>query len=193
MELEGGVVKTILREAPPDAQGPPPQHATVYVHIEAASVPPDHREGVRFLYDIHEEHEVILGRHQTAPGLETALYSMHVGERAVFRVPASLSFKEHQLPEGVLPEDDLKAEVVLLRFEPEVKIWDMDDEHKFQYAVSKRETGNVVYAAQRYRSAVKQYDQAILFLEAIHADPEDLKLDVDGEKFLNWLNIAQYA
>jgi len=114
----------------------------------------------------HEWYDFVLGKAKAPRGLEMAVATMKVGDEAIIRIlDKSYGWSDLQRPEGVDPENSYPIEfkVKLQHSEKYGNAWEMYSSKRFELAKSFKAWGNDHYYAKRFRTAIKVYDQAILY------------------------------
>jgi len=130
----------------------------------------------------HEWYDFVLGKAKAPRGLEMAVATMKVGDEAIIRVlDKSYGWSDLQRPEGVDPETSYPIEfkVKLQHSEKYGNAWEMYSSKRFELAQSFKAQGNDHFAAKRFRTAIKVYDQAILYSENLD------EKTISAEKHMN--------
>jgi len=116
----------------------------------------------------HEWYDFVLGKAKAPRGLEMAVATMKVGDEAIIRIlDSSYGWSDLQRPKEVDPETcyPIEFQVKLQHSEKFGNAWEMYSSKRFELAQSFKAQGNDHFAAKRYRTALKVYDQAILYSE----------------------------
>lgn len=137
-----------------------------------------------FLDSLSEEFEILIGRGEVAKGLQMALTSMKVGERAVITCSPEYGYSDLRRPDGVSKEDSLRFDVELLRHEKEPNLHEMSFEEKMSFAGERREVGKTLFGKKMHASALVQYKKAILVLEDASKTASDEQIKVINEAFV---------
>jgi len=112
---DGGVMKTILEEAPVGAEGPPPKGTVVTAHytgtLEDGSKFDSSRDrGTAFMFTI--------GQGQVIQGWDEGFASMKVGEHAVLTIRSDYGYGQNGRPPKIPGGATLLFDVELLGFDP---------------------------------------------------------------------------
>eukprot|EP01006_Ploeotia_vitrea_P062642 TRINITY_DN84170_c0_g1_i1.p1 TRINITY_DN84170_c0_g1~~TRINITY_DN84170_c0_g1_i1.p1 ORF type:complete len:451 (+),score=221.76 TRINITY_DN84170_c0_g1_i1:197-1354(+) len=143
--------------------------ARVWVNVTGYVLP----EGEVFVQHDFEEYDFVLGRGHEAVGLQMVATSMVVGERAAIYCGEKFGYSDLQRPKGVPDKAPLLFVVELLRFEEERKSsTSMELIDKMKYVLKRRRLGNELYKQGKFKSARKQYETALRFIEEAMADAD---------------------
>eukprot|EP00056_Hartaetosiga_gracilis_P005441 m.84714 g.84714 ORF g.84714 m.84714 type:complete len:430 (-) comp12166_c0_seq1:115-1404(-) len=154
---DGTVQKKVLTKAPANNYQTPKDMAAVKV-----------------LYKIFTDAQTIVDQSQGEPaslfidsgeqivGLDKAIKSMRVGEKALFKVACELAYgAEGDATLGVPAAVDVKIEVTLVDLENPKATWSMTAEEKIQTGTGFKDAGNIFFKKADYGRAIRRYDSAI--------------------------------
>jgi peptidylprolyl isomerase len=87
---DGGVKKKILKEAPPDAQGPPPDGYEIQAHYTGTLA----SDGSKFdsSVDRGRPFEFVIGKGSVIRGWDEGFASMKIGEKAILEIEPSYGY-----------------------------------------------------------------------------------------------------
>merc|ERR1719320_1238403 len=116
----------------------------------------------------HEWYDFVLGKAKAPRGLEMGVATMKVGEEVIIRVlDSSYGWSDLQRPKEVDPKTSYPMEfkVKLEHSEKLGNAWEMYSSQRWELAQSFKQQGNDHFAAKRYRTALRIYEQAVLYSE----------------------------
>ncbi|KAJ7295553.1 hypothetical protein O6H91_14G016500 [Diphasiastrum complanatum] len=122
--------------------------------------------------------EFVIDEEQVIPGLDKAVATMKMGERALVTVAPEYGFGEVATEKelGVVPANaTLLYEVELLSFVKEKESWNMDTPEKLEFATKKKEEGNTLFKLGKFARASKKYEKAAKLVEYDSSFDEDQK------------------
>jgi FKBP-type peptidyl-prolyl cis-trans isomerase len=122
----------------------------------------------------------------TLLGLENAVLTMRLGERATVRMSPEFGFgalggRFHEFGKTVPPGAHIEFELTVLHISSPTDLEEMDKERekplseRMAVADQMRSEGNALFKANDYSGAVQKYKQAISFLRLVHPTVEQTK------------------
>jgi len=201
---DGGVRKRILREG---IGNPPSPGNLVSFHFVGQVIADEEKDTFVFdqTYQREEEFSFTIGQEQTIEGLELAVSTMKVGEKAIVEiVDPKYAYGPSGNPQGfhgcglaIPPHAKLRFELDICDFEPSEKqpLWNMSVNEKLKLAQQKKQNGNLFFqksyiycASSQYKFGLKLVDS--LLEEAKDVTTEDEKKQAKELKVLLQNNLA---
>lgn len=185
---DGGVEKKILKAAPDDAEGPPPNGTVVTAHYTGTL----ESDGSKFdsSVDRGKPFSFTIGQGQVIKGWDEGFASMKVGEKAMLKIRSDYGYGQSGSPPKIPQNANLMFEVELLGFEEKQKEkWEMAPEEKIAMATKLKQKGTDCFKLQKYDEAAAKYEEAAGYT----FDDEDGEEIPDDDKALYvscWSNAA---
>ncbi|KAL8261981.1 hypothetical protein R6Q59_026030 [Mikania micrantha] len=159
------VVKKILKEG--EGYERPNEGAVVQVKLIGKL-----QDGTVFIKKGHDDSEPLefkTDEEQVIDGLDRAVVTMKKGEVALLTIAPEYAFgstgSEQELA-MVPPNATVTYEIELVSFVKEKESWDMNTtQEKIEAAGKKKEEGNALFKAGKYKKAVKRYEKAAKYIE----------------------------
>ncbi|KAD6119982.1 hypothetical protein E3N88_11253 [Mikania micrantha] len=164
-EYDKKVVKKILKEG--EGYERPNEGAVVQVKLIGKL-----QDGTVFIKKGHDDSEPLefkTDEEQVIDGLDRAVVTMKKGEVALLTIAPEYAFgstgSEQELA-MVPPNATVTYEIELVSFVKEKESWDMNTtQEKIEAAGKKKEEGNALFKAGKYKKAVKRYEKAAKYIE----------------------------
>ncbi|KAL5542796.1 hypothetical protein UlMin_010506 [Ulmus minor] len=128
------------------------------------------QDGTIFIQKGHDKEpfEFKVGEEQVIDGLDRAVKNMRKGEVAEVTIHPEYAFgsSESQQDLAVVPANStVYYEVKLVSFVMAKESWDMNTQEKIEAAGKKKEEGNVLFKAGKYKKASKRYEKAVRYIK----------------------------
>lgn len=176
---DGGVLKRIIQEAPPDAEGPPPNGYEVTAHYTGTL----ESDGSKFdsSKDRNKPFVFTIGKGQVIKGWDEGFASMKVGEKAILTCTSDYAYGDDGSPPKIPGGATLNFEVELLGFkEKEKEKWEMSHDEKITKAKKLKTEGTSLFKEKRFGEAADLYEDAASYA----FDDEDGEFVPDDDKDL---------
>lgn len=128
------------------------------------------QDGTVFLKKGHDEEpfEFKIDEEQVIDGLDKSVKTMKKGEIALVTIHPDYAFgssaSHHEL--AVIPANStVYYEIEMVSFVKEKESWEMSTQEKVEAAGKKKEEGNALFKAGKYKRASKRYEKAVKFVE----------------------------
>lgn len=181
---DGGIMKKVLQEGDDKGWETPREEAQVTIKLSGQVV-----DGNEF----EPEHELsfVVGEEQVPEGLDAAVSSMKKGEKSQFVIKPKYAFgAAGDAARGVPPHATVRYVIELLDFAKEKESWDMSPEEKVTAAHKRKEDGNELFKASKFKRAIKKYKKALTFLDAEYGMSDEQKVEAKKLKVPLYLNLA---
>eukprot|EP00026_Physarum_polycephalum_P009127 Phypoly_transcript_09239.p1 GENE.Phypoly_transcript_09239~~Phypoly_transcript_09239.p1 ORF type:complete len:413 (+),score=126.11 Phypoly_transcript_09239:104-1342(+) len=181
---DGGILKKVLEDADPAGWETPREEAKVTVKLSGkilggAEFEPEHQA------------EFVIGDEQIGEGLEAAISSLKKGQKARFTLKPQYAFgAQGDSARGIPPNATVVYEIELIDFVKEKESWDMSPEEKMTAAQKRKDDGNELFKASKFKRAIKKYKKALTFLDAEYGMTDDQKGKAKELKVPLYLNLA---
>jgi peptidylprolyl isomerase len=186
---DGGVKKRILKAAPDDARGPPPDGNIVTAHYTGTLA----SDGSKFdsSVDRGEPFTFTIGTRQVIKGWDEGFASMKVGEKALLVIQPEYGYGEVGSPPKIPSNAVLHFEVELLDFHEKMKEkWEMSSEERLELANKLKTEGTSLFQQQKFQDAAAKYVQAADYVVEEGVEDEDIA-ENDRPLFIScWSNAA---
>lgn len=159
VKQDGGVKKRILRAAPDDAAGPPPNGYEVTAHYTGTLA----GDGSKFdsSVDRGQPFKFCIGKGQVIKGWDEGFASMKVGEKAVLEIQPDYGYGATGSPPKIPGNAVLHFEVELLGYQEKLKEkWEMTTEERLEKAKKLKTEGTELFQKQLFDQAVVKYATA---------------------------------
>ncbi|GKY95329.1 hypothetical protein MPSEU_000494700 [Mayamaea pseudoterrestris] len=169
---DGGVRKKIIKEAPSDAKGPPPDGVQIKAHYTGTLA----SDGSKFdsSLDRGKPFEFSIGHGQVIRGWDEGFASMKVGERAILEIQPDYGYGPSGSPPKIPPHAVLHFEVELLDFyEKQKEKWEMTLDERSDVAKKLKTEGTELFQSQSYAEASQKYENAADYI----VDDDDVSGD----------------
>eukprot|EP00558_Chaetoceros_sp_UNC1202_P000634 CAMPEP_0197258704 /NCGR_PEP_ID=MMETSP1429-20130617/82934_1 /TAXON_ID=49237 /ORGANISM="Chaetoceros sp., Strain UNC1202" /LENGTH=484 /DNA_ID=CAMNT_0042722869 /DNA_START=41 /DNA_END=1495 /DNA_ORIENTATION=- len=156
---DGGILKKILQEAPPNAAGPPPNGYEVTAHYTGTLA----SDGSKFdsSVDRNKPFKFTIGTGQVIRGWDEGFASMKVGEKALLVIRSDYGYGKNGSPPKIPADATLHFEVELLGFnEKQKEKWEMSPKEKIEQSKKLKTEGTSLFMAKRFDEAAAQYEEA---------------------------------
>lgn len=129
--------------------------------------------------------ETKVGDADLMKGMNIALTTMRVGERAEFTIPPELTY-EPSAGEEKKSDGGVKVGIKLLEISRDLPVtkWDLEEDEKLPFATERKDEGNKYFKEGNWEEAEKKYAQTI---EIVEWDKSPRRLDL---KVLTLYNMA---
>ncbi|CAK92125.1 unnamed protein product (macronuclear) [Paramecium tetraurelia] len=118
-----------------------------------------------------------IGKEELIKGLDIALKSMKVGEKAELKITPSYGYGDEGDSFKNVPKNaNLTYEIELINFkQAKKKKWEMTPEEKHQEAINKRTKGTAAFKQQNFKEAEKIYKNALSYCTLTTDEGNELK------------------
>jgi peptidylprolyl isomerase len=160
---DGGILKTILKEAPADALGPPPAGFEVTAHYTGTLA----SDGSKFdsSVDRGTPFKFTIGQGQVIRGWDEGFASMKCGEKAILTIRSDYGYGDNGSPPKIPGGATLNFEVELLSFkEKEKQKWEMSPAERVEKAKKLKIEGTSLFMEKRFGEAASLYEEAAKFV-----------------------------
>ena len=184
------------------SQGPPPQGSWVTIHYNLWFEGQDESYDSTFVRGIPEKYKINDGR--LLPGLEEAIATMKLKEKARFLIQPDYAFGEFGCPPRIPPNAEIMADVELIGFVEEDEAEEMllrlkSEETKKSVSFKEidrvvsqeREQGNEADRLDSFKDALKKYNTAIQLLEFMELNGEEEEKRQKSQLLKCYLNRGQ--
>lgn len=168
---DGLLRKALLKHG--DGEMPPPMNR-VYATLKGYLT-----DGTVFIDTGDEETDFVLGKGETATGLQMAVCTLHCGDVARVYCGKSYGYSDFRRPKNVPKDAPLIFEVGVLRHEKDPNLVDMSVEQKIEYLKTRREIGKQLFTQNKFESASKQYQKALDVIGKGLEDPASAQQEKD--------------
>ena len=158
---DGGVTKKILKEGTGES---PPKGYKVTAHYTGTL----QSDGSKFdsSRDRKKEFEFTVGTGQVIKAWDLGFASMKIGEHAILTCRSDYAYGDRGSPPKIPGGATLLFDVELLGFEEKQKeLWEMNGDEKILEAEKHKQYGTEHFKAKQFEAAVKQYEDALGYLE----------------------------
>jgi len=179
---DGGILKTILKEAEPDALGPPPQGYEVTAHYTGTLA----SNGSKFdsSVDRGKPFKFTIGQGQVIRGWDEGFASMKCGEKATLTIRSDYGYGENGSPPKIPGGETLDFEVELISFKEKEKAKrEMTPEERIVKAKKLKTEGTSLFMEKRFNEAASLYEEAAKFILDEGEDEGEFIPDDDKELF----------
>lgn len=158
------VLKKVLKEG--EGYERPNEGAVVQVKLTGKL-----HDGTVFVkkgYDEEPPFEFKIDEEQVIDGLDRAVRNMKKGEVALITIHPEHAFGatgSQQDLATIPPDSTVYYEVEMISFVKEKESWDMNTQEKIEAAGKKKEEGNALFKAGKYKRASKRYEKAVKYIE----------------------------
>ena len=158
---KGAIYKKILKEGTGTKR--PISGVDVTVHYVGTLL----SDGSKFdsSRDRNEPFKFPIGKKNVIRGWDEGVESMVIGEVSILTICPDYAYGASGSPPKIPPNSWLQFEVELLDFEEPV--WNMSNETRLEKANEKKEKGNELFKMGNYNAAIRTYESAKPFLDAI--------------------------
>lgn len=181
---DGGILKKVLQEGDAAGWETPREEAKVTVKLSGKVL-----NGAEF--EPEHQTEFVLGDEQIGEGLEAAISSLKKGQKARFTLKPHYAFgAQGDSARGIPPNATVVYEIELIDFVKEKESWDMSPEEKMAAAGKRKDDGNELFKASKFKRAIKKYKKALTFLDAEYGMTDEQKAKSKELKVPLYLNLA---
>jgi len=156
-------MKIILKEAEPDALGPPPAGYEVTAHYTGTLA----SNGSKFdsSVDRGKPFKFTIGQGQVIRGWDEGFASMKCGEKAILQIHSDYGYGANGSPPKIPGGAALDFEVELISFkEKEKQKYEMSPEEKIEKAKKLKTEGTGLFMEKRFDEAASLYEEAATFV-----------------------------
>lgn len=181
---DGSIIRHLVQKG--EGYQNPNDGATVKVHYVG-------RCGMTVFED--REVEFVLGEGEESgiiDGLDVAIKKMKNKEKCRLEIQPSMAYGEQGNTDFDIPPNSvLQYDVEMLKFEKAKESWEMEASEKLEQADIKKAKGTSFFKAEKYKMAVKFYQEVVSLLEnATGMDEEEEKTKKDSLLLAAHLNLA---
>ncbi len=140
--------------------------------------------------------EVKVGDMELMRGMNLALITMRVGEKAEFQIPKEWTYESKKAEDQSTRDGKAIWVAKLLEVHRGVKVtkWDLEDEEKLPFAIKCKDEGNALFKQEKWELAEEKYNQAIEVIEwDKQSDRIDLKVQVLYNLALTYSNLKRFV
>jgi len=180
---DGGIMKKLLQDGDAAGWETPREEAKVTVKVTGSV------NGQ--IFEPEHQLEFVMGDEHVGDGLETAISTLKKGQKARFTLKPNYAFgAQGDASKNIPPNATVVYEVELLDFVKEKESWDMTPDEKVASALKRKDEGNELFKASKFKRAIKKYKKALTFLDAEYGMSDEQKAKAKELKVPLYLNLA---
>lgn len=185
---DGGIMKTVIQEAPEGAAGPPFPGSEVTAHYTGTL----ESDGSQFdsSRDRGKPFKFTIGQGQVIKGWDEGFASMKVGEKAKLVIRSDYGYGNKPMGASIPANANLVFDVELLGFqEKEKSKWEMSPEERLKKASDLKEEGTKEFTSGNHTIAAALYEKAASLVD--DEDGEEPLPDLEKDMYVKcWGNAA---